>query len=376
MKHPENENEDFRINFDTFHPMLARITKDEVLRCMTVRDKFVDKIQQVGPRMPPNTLDKLISELGGSQQVAEITMRRSRGVKTADETYHYEMRAQTDAAVDQLNFRELQSFCNGSKQVALITEAATCGASLVQADAAGNQRQVQHFTMELPWSTDRAMQQLARTKRTNQQNDPQYVLVVSNLASEIYMASMLARQLKRLGAVECGELRQQDGELLFNLHTSIGQSALASVLQQISGKKPMKMDLVPKSYEGNFQLKTREALCTVGILTLDPNDTSQRTYLIECSNVTTFLNRILGCFIGIQNILFEFYVNNLKSLILENRRTGQLDLGVLDLDVHGKVSGITKHINFRRKTALGNAFAVIRTIVIERGMTFEAAMAE
>lgn len=343
---------------------------------MSVRDKFVNKIQQIGRHMPPNTPDKLISELGGSQQVAEITMRRSRVVKTSEETYHYEMRAQTDAELDQLNFREIQSFLSGSKQVALITEEATCGVSLVQGDAAGDQRKLQHFTMELPWSTDRAMQQLGRTKRTNQQNNPQYVLVVSNLASEIYMASMVARQLKRLGAVECGEVRQQNEDLLFNLHTSIGHSALDSMLQQISGKKPMEIDLVPKSCEGNFQLQTCEALCTVGILALDPNDMGQRTYLIECSNVTTFLNRILGCTIEIQNALFRFFVNNLKSLMLQTRRKGQLDLGVLDLDVHGRVSGITKHINFRRKTALGTASAEIRTIIIERGMTFVAAMAE
>lgn len=375
IKHPENENEDFRINFDTFDPMQAKITKAEVMRCMSARGKFVDKIQQIAHRMPPNALDKLISELGGSQRVAEITMRRSRVLKTQDDTYHYQMRAQTDAALDQLNFREIQSFLSGSKQVALITEAATCGVSLVQGDGAGNQRKVQHFTMELPWSTDRAIQQLGRTKRTNQQNAPQYTLVVSNLVSEIYMANMVAAQLKRLGAVDCGEV-QQDEEVLFNLHTSLGHSALDSVLQQISGKKPMEMDLVPKSIDGNFQSQACEALCNVAILALDPNDVAQKTYLIECSNVTTFLNRILGCVLEIQNAIFRFFLNNVRSLILQNRRTGQIDLGVLDLDVHGRVSGIPKHINFRRKTALGNSYVELRTIIIERGMTFEEAMAE
>lgn len=382
-KAPENDDKDFKIDYDTFDPMVAKITEPEVMRCISAREKFVVKIQQMRRRMPPNTLDKLISKLGGSEQVAEISLRRSRLLKrTNDETYEYEMRGQSDAQLDELNSQERQSFVNNSKRIAIITEAASCGISLVEPNAV-NPRKVQHFCLELPWSTDRAVQQLGRSKRSQQQHNPEYVILVSNLAMENYQASMLAMQLKQLGAVESvsraeDEKEARNEQLLFNVHSSIGFSALDSLLQQISGKKPLENDLVPKSYEGNFLYDSCDALSGVGILTVGLNNTGQRTYIIDtgCVNVTTFLNRILGCRIEIQNALFKFFINKLKSLILQTRRNAHFDLGIVDLDVHGGSVSLTKQINFRRNSEPGTAATELRTVTVERGMSFEAAIAE
>lgn len=380
-KPPENDEVDFKINFDTFDPMLAKITESEVLRCISAREKFVYKIEQLKRRMPANTLDRLIAELGGSEQVAEISMRRSRLVKAADETFHYEMRAAPEDGLDEVNFVERQSFINNKKRIALFTEAATCGASLVK-PIAGCPKKVQHICMELPWSTDRAVQQLARTKRSQQLNhDPEFVILISNLPMENYQANMVARQLKQLGAVE-SVLRDEHGatssDLLFNVHTSIGLSALNSLLQQISGKKPLEDDFVPKSYDGNFLYDTGEALMGVGVLTVGIQDNGQRAFIIDpgCVNVTTFLNRILGCRIEMQNALFKFFINKLNSLILQSRRNGHFDLGIVDLDVHGGRVSITKQMNFLNKSRSSRASTELNTVCIDRGMSFEAAMAE
>lgn len=383
-KAPENEDKDFKIDYDTFDPTVAKVTEPEVMRCINAREKLMQKIERMQRRMPPNTLDKLISKLGGSEQVAEISLRPSRLLKGInDETAQYEMRGQTDAQLTELNLQERQSFVNHSKRIAIITEAASCGISLVEPNAAENPRKVHHFCLELPWSTDRAVQQLGRSKRSKQQHDPEYVILVSNLAMESYQASMLAMQLKQLGAVE-SELLDNDNDndkqgarneqLPFNVDSSIGNIALDSVLQQISGGKPLEDELVPKSYEGDFLLDSYYSLSGVGILTAGLNKTN--IIDADCLNVTTFLDRILGCRIEIQNAIFKFFINKLNSLILQTRRKPLLDLGIMDLDVHGGSVRTTKLTNFRRNGELGRASTELRTVIVERGMSFQAAMAE
>ncbi|KAH8416766.1 hypothetical protein KR222_003697 [Zaprionus bogoriensis] len=370
---------DFKINFDLFNPMAAKVTESEVSRCVSAREKFLLKINELGRRMPPNTLDKLIFELGGSERVAEMTRRRGRLLKANEETYQYEVRGRTDAMLDQENSRERQNFLSNRKHVAIITEAATCGMSLHSGADAVNQRTRQHICMELPWSVERAIQQLGRTNRSNQENEPEYVILISDLASENYLASMMAKHLKNLGAIESlASEHSASPDLLFNFHTSIGCSALDSVLQQISGKKSLENELVPDAYDGDFLQDSCDALSGVGILNLGLNDVGQRTYLFEsgCVNITTFLNRILGCRIEIQNAIFQFFLNKLNSLILQTRRVGHFDLGIIDLDVHESVIRTTKHINFRRQYGSGTASTELRTIIVERGMSFQAAMAE
>ena len=46
--------------------------RDAIERACCMKEELLDRIEKLGDRLPPNTLDQLIDELGGPENVAEV----------------------------------------------------------------------------------------------------------------------------------------------------------------------------------------------------------------------------------------------------------------------------------------------------------------
>uniref|UniRef100_A0A383VKE6 UBA domain-containing protein n=1 Tax=Tetradesmus obliquus TaxID=3088 RepID=A0A383VKE6_TETOB len=221
--------------------------------CRAMKQQLLAQLAQLD--LPPNFLDQLIDELGGPGIVAEMTGRKGRVVREQrkgsaaaaaaaglSQRVLYELRAKPDSSeMDSLNVTEREAFLSGKKRVALISDAASTGISLHAAATAANRSQRRlHLTIELPWSADKAIQQLGRSHRTNQVSAPLYKLVVSAAGGERRFAAAVARRLQSLGALTRGDRRAAAGVDLSdsNFDTPWGRKSLRKMYDAIVTESP------------------------------------------------------------------------------------------------------------------------------------------
>ena len=216
--------------------------------CLALRTNLLEKLDEIN--LPPNPLDELIDKLGGKDCVAEMTGRKSRivresrkhGTNSRSSRFVYELRAKPDSSeMDSLNIRERQAFMDDRKLVAIVSDAASTGISLHADRRVANQKRRVHMTIELPWSADKAIQQLGRSHRSNQVTAPLYKLVFTNLGGERRFAAAVARRLQSLGALTKGDRRAASGLDLseFHLDSTYGRKALRKMYDFIIAESPL-----------------------------------------------------------------------------------------------------------------------------------------
>ena len=134
--------------------------------CMEMKKALLKRARELV--LPSSALDVLIDRLGGPSHVAEMTGRSHRIVRKLDGKVAHEQRGAGDSDVERVNVAECRAFQEGKKLVSIISDAASVGISLHAKRGGGNQRRRVHLTVELPWSADKAVQQLGRSHRSNQ----------------------------------------------------------------------------------------------------------------------------------------------------------------------------------------------------------------
>ncbi|KAK3589794.1 hypothetical protein CHS0354_015798 [Potamilus streckersoni] len=259
---------------------------DAIEKAFRMKRELLDRIENLGDRLPPNTLDQLIDELGGPDNVAEMTGRKGRVVSKED-GISYESRSEYDVPLEILNLTEKQRFMDGEKNVAIISEAASSGISLQADRRALNQKRRVHLTLELPWSADRAIQQFGRTHRSNQVSAPEYIFLISELAGEQRFASTVAKRLESLGALTHGDRRATESRDLsrFNFDNKFGRTAVESVMKSVCMFEAPYVP-PPSTYKGKFFEDLKTALIGVGLITQDENQASP---ILEKGKLTTVI---------------------------------------------------------------------------------------
>uniref|UniRef100_A0A182MXI7 TLC domain-containing protein n=1 Tax=Anopheles dirus TaxID=7168 RepID=A0A182MXI7_9DIPT len=349
--------------------------KDAIERACEMKDELLGKIERLGDRLPANTLDQLIDELGGPDNVAEMTGRKGRVVQNDDGSIQYESRSEQDVPLETLNITEKQRFMDGTKDVAIISEAASSGISLQSDRRVRNQRRRVHITLELPWSADRAIQQFGRTHRSNQVNAPEYMFLISDLAGERRFASTVAKRLESLGALTHGDRRATETRDLsqFNIDNKYGRTALESVMKTIMGYEAPIVP-PPADYRGDFFKDVAGALVGVGLIVNSEQMPGVLSLDKDYNNISKFLNRILGMPVELQNRLFKYFTDTLEATIEQAKKRGRFDLGILDLGAAGENVTRIKLIRFARKHSTGIAPTELHVVKVERGMIWQEAI--
>uniref|UniRef100_A0A3B5AMU6 Protein strawberry notch homolog 1 n=1 Tax=Stegastes partitus TaxID=144197 RepID=A0A3B5AMU6_9TELE len=341
-------------------------SQDAVEHAQKMKRDLLEQLDELAEDLPPNTLDELIDELGGPDNVAEMTGRKGRVVSNDDGSITYESRSELDVPVEILNLTEKQRFMDGEKNISIISEAASSGISLQADRRVKNQRRRVHMTLELPWSADRAIQQFGRTHRSNQVTAPEYVFLISELAGEQRFASIVAKRLESLGALTHGDRRATETRDLsrFNFDNKYGRNALEIVMKSIV-KLDAPLVSPPSDFKGDFFKGMTHVLyqARTGIF----------SHLVYYNNMGKFLNRILGMEVQQQNALFQYFSDTLAAVIQEAKKNGRYDMGILDL---GSGDEKVKKVDCRKFLTPGyttSGHVELYTVSVERGMSWEEA---
>ena len=312
----------------------------------------------------------------------------------------YQKRNANGISLENQNMYEKDQFMAGKKLIAIISEAASSGISLQADRRVKNQKRRVHITLELPWSAERAVQQLGRTHRSNQSSGPEYKLLISPCGGERRFAAAVAKRLESLGALTLGDRRASVGAKTlsmssFNFDTKYGKQALDEIICWIANTidsaafrdiehnldhskeliqlivddvqlrswllRHIPQQELAKLLESKpipFALIARVWLYSVGI------DVAEKV------DVRRFLNRILGLEVDKQNLLFNLFLNRLDGITRIAKRDGTYDTGVKELTGGRVYENKTPEIVYSTSSSsgAGKMTTLLHEINVDRGI--------
>ncbi|MGI4877611.1 MAG: strawberry notch-like NTP hydrolase domain-containing protein [Janthinobacterium lividum] len=253
-------------------------------------------------------LDEIVAQFG-SDEVAEVTGRTKRLIRTANGEQKLESRSA------RTNLAETSAFMDGNKRIIVFSDAGGTGRSYHADNAAKNQRRRVHYLLEPGWRADAAIQGLGRSHRTNQASSPLFRPVTTDVKGEKRFISTIARRLDSLGALTRGQ-RQTGGQNLFNpadnLESDHAKEALTSWYHLL--------------FNGKLTSIGFDAFCRRSGLVLTDKDSGGLKD--DLPPIQRWLNRLLAFPIALQNAVFDEYLGLVEARIDALRAAGRLDVGV------------------------------------------------
>ncbi|XP_022100278.1 protein FORGETTER 1-like [Acanthaster planci] len=333
-------------------------------------------------QLPNSPLDDIIDQLGGASAVAEMTGRRGRMVRDGPNTQaRYQLRTPADSFdLNSLNVQERNSFMSGKKLVAIISDAASTGISLHADTRVKNQRRRLHLTIELPWSADKAVQQMGRSHRSNQTSGPLYKLLTTNLGGERRFAASVARRLQTLGALTQGDRRAATGADLtqFNFDTPYGRSALKTMYMSICNNELATGVTLSAIRPGNIDAdfcelnaELEECLSLMAVMETYAS-IGRKVNENDRKDVGRFLNRILGLRVDRQNLIFNYFYECLQSAIAMAKKEGKYSEGLVDVNAASVEMICPPKTVF--KEANTSTPTQLLSLSVDRGLSWEEAV--
>lgn len=284
---------------------------------LQLRSELMDKLSIL--EVPEHPLDQLVNYFG-VENVAEMTGRKKRLIRTASGTLEYRPRQLPGVPSKLINLHEKNAFQNGDKRVAIMSEVASTGDSLHAGKQVGNKQRRLHIAAELKWSADKQIQDFGRTHRTGQVAPPVYLLVFTELGGEKRFSATIARRLGNMGALTKGDRKAEKAGNLdkYNLESKEGRSALNIVLTSIMRGREVEGIEDPK-----------QALRDMGLV--KNTDDGEVVPDSEKTNIPRFLNRLLSLEVDRQNALFDYFYERFLETLEYLKQNGKLDDGMEDL---------------------------------------------
>ncbi|XP_060078626.1 uncharacterized protein LOC132558114 [Ylistrum balloti] len=350
--------------------------------CIKAKEMLIGFARKIS--LPNSPLDEMIDQFGGTEAVAEMTGRRGRIVrKSVKDRPHYELRTQdidNYGGIESLNVMERNMFMAGKKLVAIISDAASTGISLHADTRAGNQRRRVHITVELPWSADKAVQQLGRSHRSNQSSGPLYKLLTTDLGGERRFAAAVARRLQSMGALTKGDRRAATGANLdeFNFDTPYGRNALRMMYHNIChrtlvpGLNLPDISKVHKTFE-EFNMSMQECLVLMGLIEIESVRIGAPPKDKDMGDVSKFLNRILGLSVSKQNMVFTYFIECMKLMVQNAKMEGRYNEGMLDIKA-SSVEIVNKPRELFKNLTKGHTDTKLLELKVDRGVSWSSAL--
>ncbi|MDF1670162.1 MAG: strawberry notch family protein [Roseovarius sp.] len=269
------------------------------------RDAMVERLGALAPVQ--GALDQILWHFG-KDQVAEVTGRSRRIIRTPDQRLKVENRPGSS------NIGETQAFMNDDKPILIFSDAGGTGRSYHADLGAKNQRLRVHYLLEPGWRADNAIQGLGRTNRTNQAQPPLFRPCATNVKGEKRFLSTIARRLDTLGAITKGQ-RETGGQNMFraedNLESAYARKALRNFF----------WDLTKGRISACSQTRFEEM---TGLSLMDSDGTLKE----QLPPIQQFLNRCLALTIDMQDAIFEWFGGLLEAIIEDAIAAGTYEVGL------------------------------------------------
>lgn len=276
---------------------------------IALRDSLLDTLHQI--RVPENPLDSIINAFG-SDRVAEVTGRGRRFVQTRDDEGN--LKVVEEKRGKHSSRADAEAFQADKKDILIFSGAGGTGYSFHADNTAENQRKRIHYILQPGWRADAAVQGFGRTHRTNQAQEPHYVLPTTNLKAQKRFVSSIARRLDQLGALTRGQ-REATSQGMFtasdNLESQYASTALNNFFRDL--------------YRGTTSLSFHEVTKQMGLTLLDENASLNESNLPA---IPQFLNRLLSLKTDMQNQVFGEFEKRLVEAVDYAKQRGLYDVGL------------------------------------------------